>query len=98
MATMEFKTEDGNTQIFDRVIEARVQIFHGAEEAIGEVRMVPSMQFVVRIPFDAFINMAKWALAPAGKPRFANVTLDLSDRSREITHKMDFEESLCLSL
>ena len=93
MAALQFDTEDGVSGIYDRLIDAKVQVFHGDAEGAGEARMIPVMQFTVRIPFEPGNLMAKWALAPAGKGRFAKVTLNLADRTVGETHKWELKKA-----
>ena len=93
MAALEFATEDGISGIYDRLIDARVQIFHGEAETFGELRLIPMMQFTVRMPFEPGNLMAKWTVAPIGKRRFAKVTLTLTDRTLAETHKWELKKA-----
>lgn len=93
MASLDFATEDGVNGVYDRLIDAKVQIFHGDMEVVGEVRILPIMQFVVRIPFETGNLMARWAMAPPGKGRFAKVKLSLTERAVAETHTWELQKA-----
>ena len=93
MASLEFATEAGISGSYDRLIDAKVRILHGDAEVVGEVRLLPIMQFVVRVPFETGNLMARWAMAPAGKGRFAKVKLSLTERAVAETHTWELQKA-----
>ena len=93
MASLEFTIEAGVTGKYDRLIDAKMQLLHGSADAAGEARLVPLMQFSLRIPFEVGCNMAKWALAPMDKGRFAKVTLRMTNRDTGETHTWGLQKA-----
>jgi len=62
--------------------DAEVEVFHGDEEANADMGVVQTIQFIVTLAFNDATDLADWALAPAGKTRFASVDMTLFDRAR----------------
>lgn len=85
MAQLEITYSGGGSPVtYLDILDAAVEIFHGDPDSPGEMKLVPAVQFVLKLSLNDKPELSTWALA-FGEKRFAQAKLSLYNREQNFS-------------